>query len=979
MADRRERVILELSDSGFSTGMVKNAAATGLLQKALKSLDGTNVVVHERISESATQVDRLSKSSDGADRSINQLTGRLRLFADAAAILGPALVPLGGVAVAGIAGLSAQMGFAAIAGGVLIGSMQGLGDALGALNEARLDPTRENLMLAEDALNRLSPAAANFAREASGMIPALTAIRDMGSEALFPGLTESLEDLERLAPVVGRIFEAVGGALGDIASDSAASLASERWSDFFEFIATEAPTALSELATTVGSLTHGLAELWMAMTPLNNDFSSWLMDVAAGFDSWATGLAGTDGFAEFVSYIRTTGPQVSETLGALANAIVQIVTAAAPLGGPTLMAIEAFADAIALLADSGLATPLLAAASAMAIFTRGAGLMAKATTTGLASLNPWAIGIGATAGLLLAIEAKADAAAAGVGRFNDAIAAGNLAEANAGIEDMQARLDELQGTDMASISFSSFGNLLDGKSVQDEIDETTKALGGSAEQVRALETELSRAAASDAYKRSIQEETDALYENIAAMQSKRDEALRSFSAQTNYSQSLLDSQQALEENGRAWNLNTEAGLKNRRAVEAQASSWNELNRTQGQTPAQARKARAALEETAVSLGATKEQARQYARQLMDIPSNLKTKIAADAGDAFAEIDALEAKLRSIRDEDVFINVRQIGSTTLGPRNEAADGGTVPKTGKPYADRHLYLLADGEEVISNRHGQADRHRTLLKSINGGLADGGTAGDDKKRRKSTGSFFAADNSSALQASIDRLTMVSQNQSDAIDSQMRAVEDSTEALEFWGGKMGEVAKATVSGFDTDLFAKDSNPWAAGAGGGPLSNLTGDIDGLNERSSLQAQLSAAGLSGDALAAILSQGTNSDLQGILTSGTAGSVQSAFDQRAALQGVVGAAGGQLTFGAEFASAEATNRDQLRALSRQVVLGERLELEIVRLNSQMARNVEAIERMEKFAPDDTANALADRLDGAAAKAQRDRKNRGSRVG
>src|SRR3712207_8389017 len=42
--------------------------------------------------------------------------------------------------------------------------------------------------------------------------------------------------------------------------------------------------------------------------------------------------------------------------------------------------------------------------------------------------------------------------------------------------------------------------------------------------------------------------------------------------------------------------------------------------------------------------------------------------------------------------------------------------------RSYADRHPYLLADGEEVISNRHGQADRWRPLLKAINAGrLAD------------------------------------------------------------------------------------------------------------------------------------------------------------------------------------------------------------------------------------------------------------------
>src|SRR5690349_21389495 len=194
--------------------MAKNAAATGLLERALKSLDGTTVNVHERISESATGIDGLAKSSNNADRSINQLTGRLRLFADAAAILGPALVPLGGVAIAGMSGLAAQMGFAAVAGGVLIGSLQGVGDALGALHDAHLEPTVDNLNAVDEAMARLSPAAANFAREAYDLLPALTAIRDAGAEGMFPGLTESLDNLERRLPIVTRIFEGVGSAIG---------------------------------------------------------------------------------------------------------------------------------------------------------------------------------------------------------------------------------------------------------------------------------------------------------------------------------------------------------------------------------------------------------------------------------------------------------------------------------------------------------------------------------------------------------------------------------------------------------------------------------------------------------------------------------------------------------------------------------------------------------------------------------------------
>lgn len=378
MAVRRETVILELQDS-FSTEMARAAAATALLNRELNSLSGRAVTTSRASTSIQRDIDGVSKSADRADTSINQLTGRLRLLADVAAILGPALVPIGGVGIAGIAGLSNQLGFAAVAGGVLIGSMQGLGDAMKALNDAALEPSVENLAKAEDALNRLSPAAATFAREANDMLPALRAIRDMGASELFPGLTRSLDNLERLAPRVGRIFEQVGGALGDIAADGSASLASGRWSGFFDFIAEEAPRTLDELATTVGSLTHGLAELWQAFAPLNRDFSSWLVDVAAGFDEWATGLSGTEGFTEFVDYVRTTGPQVAETMRALGDALVQVVQAAAPLGGPTLQALEALARSFAAIADSPIGTPLLAAASALALFNR-ASLALRATS-----------------------------------------------------------------------------------------------------------------------------------------------------------------------------------------------------------------------------------------------------------------------------------------------------------------------------------------------------------------------------------------------------------------------------------------------------------------------------------------------------------------------------------------------------------------------------------------------------------------------
>lgn len=102
-------------------------------------------------------------------------------------------------------------------------------------------------------------------------------------------------------------------------------------------------------------------------------------------------------------------------------------------------------------------------------------------------------------------------------------------------------------------------------------------------------------------------------------------------------------------------------------------------------------------------------------------------------------DEASGKLRQVigllnaadRDVESTIRINTIRTESYRRKVEAmgasADGGSVPKTGLPYADRHPYLLADGEEVISNRRGQADKWRPLLKAINAGrLADGGTVG-------------------------------------------------------------------------------------------------------------------------------------------------------------------------------------------------------------------------------------------------------------
>ena len=358
MAVRLEKVVLDLEDR-FASGMVKDAAAVALLRRELDNLSGSAVRTSRSASTTERDVDRLGGTSERSGRSIDKLSGRLALFTAALGAVGPATVPIGALAVPAVAGLANQFGIAALAAGTLVGSMQGIGDAVSKLEKARIAPTDASVEAARVAMAQLSSEGREFALAVQSFLPTLRGIRDAGGAGWFPGLTDALQEIEKLAPRVEELFFKIGQAGGDIARDSAISLTSKRWRDFFDFLGNEAPPIMRDLSATAGDLAHGMAELWMAFDPVNDSFSSWFRDAADSFDGWASGLSKTQGFQEFVAYLNENGPRVGDALGSIGNALLQIVEAAAPLGGPTLEALARIADVVAKIADSDLGTPIL--------------------------------------------------------------------------------------------------------------------------------------------------------------------------------------------------------------------------------------------------------------------------------------------------------------------------------------------------------------------------------------------------------------------------------------------------------------------------------------------------------------------------------------------------------------------------------------------------------------------------------------------
>jgi hypothetical protein len=354
--------------------MARAAASTMLFKRALGDLDGQSLKVDRALKQTTTSSAGVSQEFDRGASSLDKYSGRLSLVGQGLAAFGPAAVPIAAVAVPAVTALADALGVAVLAGGTAVLALQGVGDALGKLNKAQLDPTTANLKAAQLAFEGLTAKASEFVLQLDAAGPALTELKKAAGSGLFDGLSAGLSGALTQLPAARDLLASVSGALGNLGQMTGDSLASGKWGEFLTFLTTTAPPAIESLGRTVGNLASGLADLWMAFDPLNTSVIGMLENGSQAFQDWADGLSATDGFKEFVSYLQTSGPQVADALAQVGNAFLQIVEAAAPIGGPVLQVVESLARAISTIADSPIGTPLfglVAAMSALSLATRG--------------------------------------------------------------------------------------------------------------------------------------------------------------------------------------------------------------------------------------------------------------------------------------------------------------------------------------------------------------------------------------------------------------------------------------------------------------------------------------------------------------------------------------------------------------------------------------------------------------------------------
>lgn len=211
--------------------------------------------------------------------------------------------------------------------------------------------------------------------------------------------------------------------------------------------------------------------------------------------------------------------------------------------------------------------------------------------------------------------------------------------------------------------------------------------------------------------------------------------------------------------------------------------------------------------------AGQRQVKLYTAAVAGVPDSHTTILSVKgAAEAYMQVKSVSAALNALHDKTVTLTtVRATGGHSVAGD---AEGGTIPGQRYPYGDKVLRWLAPGEEVITNRHGEADRFRAdraagRIPRYANGLADGGTVHASASDGVGTAARATSRALRGLNASLAEATKGLDREKQHRDNLVQAEQS--------------LASSVTDTFRTQFLGATGNPW--GASSSPFSILRANI----------------------------------------------------------------------------------------------------------------------------------------------------------
>jgi hypothetical protein len=815
---------------------------------------------------------------------VDGFLGKLGLVPALAVTAGAALVPLGAAAVGVAAAFAAPIAFVGggltlfgLLGGAAIASTQKQFKSIDTLSKAvdsaklSLDQatrsagknasTSTSVANAQDrlskatkdyhaALQALSPQQRAFHNSLEGLQSDFAKfIRGPAGQDLLGPFTKGLQVADDLLPKSRPIIHAVAGDLDQLLGELDKYANTPGFDRFVHQVADQIGPDLLQFGHIVGDVGPGIGHLLLLLGKrLSPELMHEVGQLGQDFNHWATSKGARHDVESFIRYFHEVGPDAAHTIAAVARALGHTVDALAPLGPPVLHVVKGIADAI-----SGVPIPVLTAlagtAASLVAFQKVGGFKALSLggkLLGGGKVNPLT---GGPAGVLGGLTGKGvvpvyvtnkgfggpggmpgePGVVGKIGKYFG-FPAGAAAEGATGLS---AAAVAALAIPAAAIVYAGFIQRNIMPYGPNHATDPNVARGGPAALAHygLTPTPAPSAPTPEGFRGPAQalKFYNDLHKAVTSMATPMD----SLHAR------LGKASQDLELVGHSADRAFGGGAKQVEQLGGQ------LNAIKGGPAAQ----QLELIGTAADRGFTT--ARAGADQLQGHIDSLHGKqldVTVNGGQSLATLRAIASQEAALRNKTISITTVHVsGGSSLGGN---ADGGTIPGPRSPYGDKVLRYLAPGEEVISNRRGQADRHRPLLRKINaGGMANGGTVGSDFTGVAVTPGQPITNHIARVTAELHRLQY-------ALKLSTSELDDERSHRQALAQQRQQLVQTVKSGFMTDIFGTsypDNGIWSNGPVGlkDPNKILHQDIRDAREYRDDLRKLKRRGLHGGALAQV--------------------------------------------------------------------------------------------------------------------------------
>lgn len=288
---------------------------------------------------------------------------------------------------------------------------------------------------------------------------------------------------------------------------------------------------------------------------------------------------------------------------------------------------------------------------------------------------------------------------------------GGLRDAADGTKDWKERLEGLTG---AMSQFITFGLPVEktvkgwlglGKEVKDTGDEAKRTSPKVSDLAKSSQ---GAAKSAEALAKATEEATKKIQEHADVVLGARD-------ADRGFEQAIDDARDALKENGKTLDINTQAGRDNQEALDNiakaaydQADAVRKAGGSEAAFKAKLDQSRGALINAAVHFGLSKKAAERYADSVLGIPKAANTKVNMNATGAFRTMETVRVKMANLDGTTAWVYVKASESRGVADiihgRGEHAHGGVVGASAGRYATAASGGARGGATLVNERGGE-----------------------------------------------------------------------------------------------------------------------------------------------------------------------------------------------------------------------------------------------------------------------------------